>query len=92
MGHLVVNVILIVGHEKLNVEMQRSYGNLMTVLKIPKSGGVSLHAAIRDESALIVLHRSSNWTPATASEYTTISYAPTCTVRSWNLHQESLQQ
>ena len=28
------------GHEKLNVEMQRTYGNRMVVLKIPKSGGV----------------------------------------------------
>jgi polyribonucleotide 5'-hydroxyl-kinase len=33
-------VILVVGHEKLNVEMQRTYGNRMTVVKIPKSGGV----------------------------------------------------
>lgn len=36
-----VNVILIVGHEKLNVEMQRTYGAHLTVVKIPKSGGVS---------------------------------------------------
>ncbi|KAF8503385.1 Clp1-domain-containing protein [Russula emetica] len=35
-----INVILVVGHEKLNVEMQRTYGNRMTVVKIPKSGGV----------------------------------------------------
>ncbi|KAJ4487672.1 Pre-mRNA cleavage complex II protein Clp1-domain-containing protein [Lentinula aciculospora] len=35
-----INTILIVGHEKLNVEMQRSYGSTLTVLKIPKSGGV----------------------------------------------------
>ncbi|KAI0306398.1 Clp1-domain-containing protein [Multifurca ochricompacta] len=35
-----INVILIVGHEKLNVEMQRTYGSRMTVVKIPKSGGV----------------------------------------------------
>ncbi|PSS31060.1 hypothetical protein PHLCEN_2v2392 [Hermanssonia centrifuga] len=35
-----VNVILVVGHEKLNVEMQRTYGSRMTVVKIPKSGGV----------------------------------------------------
>jgi len=35
-----INVILIVGHEKLNVEMQRTYGRQMTVVKIPKSGGV----------------------------------------------------
>ncbi|KAI0031721.1 Clp1-domain-containing protein [Vararia minispora EC-137] len=35
-----INVILVVGHEKLNVEMQRTYGNRMSVVKIPKSGGV----------------------------------------------------
>ncbi|KAJ8523094.1 hypothetical protein ONZ45_g369 [Pleurotus djamor] len=35
-----VNVILVVGHEKLNVEMQRTYGSQLTVVKIPKSGGV----------------------------------------------------
>ncbi|KAI0748375.1 Pre-mRNA cleavage complex II protein Clp1-domain-containing protein [Daedaleopsis nitida] len=35
-----INVILVVGHEKLNMEMQRTYGNRMIVLKIPKSGGV----------------------------------------------------
>lgn len=35
-----INVILVVGHEKLNVEMQRSYGSRLTVVKIPKSGGV----------------------------------------------------
>ncbi|KAI0797538.1 hypothetical protein C8Q75DRAFT_738679 [Abortiporus biennis] len=35
-----INVILVVGHEKLNVEMQRTYGNNISVVKIPKSGGV----------------------------------------------------
>lgn len=34
-------MILVVGHEKLNAEMQRTYGNRITVVKIPKSGGVS---------------------------------------------------
>ena len=38
---LSVNVIVVVGHEKLNVEMQRAYGSVLTVVKIPKSGGVS---------------------------------------------------
>lgn len=38
---LLVNVIVVVGHEKLNVEMQRTYGSTLTVVKIPKSGGVS---------------------------------------------------
>lgn len=36
-----VNAILVVGHEKLNVEMQRAYSSYVTVVKIPKSGGVS---------------------------------------------------
>ncbi|KAG1891418.1 Pre-mRNA cleavage complex II protein Clp1-domain-containing protein [Suillus subluteus] len=35
-----INVILVVGHEKLTVEMQRLFGNRFTVVKIPKSGGV----------------------------------------------------
>ncbi|KAG9318596.1 hypothetical protein JVU11DRAFT_689 [Chiua virens] len=35
-----INVILVVGHEKLNAEMQRLYGSQLTVVKIPKSGGV----------------------------------------------------
>ncbi|KAJ7221034.1 Pre-mRNA cleavage complex II protein Clp1-domain-containing protein [Mycena haematopus] len=35
-----INVILVVGHEKLNVEMQRTYARQLTVVKIPKSGGV----------------------------------------------------
>ncbi|KIM79603.1 hypothetical protein PILCRDRAFT_73915 [Piloderma croceum F 1598] len=35
-----INVILVVGHEKLNVEMQRTYGSRLSVVKIPKSGGV----------------------------------------------------
>jgi hypothetical protein len=37
---VIVNAILVVGHEKLTVEMQRLFGNRLTVLKIPKSGGV----------------------------------------------------
>ena len=41
-----VNVILIVGHEKLNVEMQRTYGKYITVVKIPKSGGVCLFTRV----------------------------------------------
>ena len=36
-----VNAILVVGHEKLNVEMQRTYEKHITVVKVPKSGGVS---------------------------------------------------
>lgn len=40
-----VNVIIVIGHEKLNVEMQRLFGGQnqsrrITVVKIPKSGGV----------------------------------------------------
>jgi hypothetical protein len=37
---LAVNVILVVGHEKLNVEMQRTFGEHINVVKVPKSGGV----------------------------------------------------
>ena len=39
---IIVNVIVVVGHEKLNVEMQRTYGSQLAVVKIPKSGGVGL--------------------------------------------------
>lgn len=35
-----INVILVIGHEKLNVEMQRMFGSQLTVIKLPKSGGV----------------------------------------------------
>ncbi|CAE6523617.1 unnamed protein product [Rhizoctonia solani] len=37
-----INTILIMGHDKLNVELQRIFGNSsgITVLKVPKSGGV----------------------------------------------------
>ncbi|KAG9087418.1 Cleavage polyadenylation factor subunit clp1 [Ceratobasidium sp. 370] len=37
-----VNIILIMGNEKLNVELQRAFGSSgnITVLKVPKSGGV----------------------------------------------------
>ncbi|KAG8733061.1 hypothetical protein FRC11_008942 [Ceratobasidium sp. 423] len=37
-----VNTILIMGHDKLSVELQRIFGNSsgITVLKVPKSGGV----------------------------------------------------
>ncbi|KAF7295436.1 mRNA cleavage and polyadenylation factor CLP1 [Mycena indigotica] len=35
-----INTILVVGHEKLNVELQRAYGSQITVVKVPKSGGV----------------------------------------------------
>ena len=43
-----VNIIVVVGHEKLNVEMQRLFGTYtstnpnITIVKIPKSGGVGL--------------------------------------------------
>ena len=38
-----VNVIVVVGHEKLNVEMQRMFGSKLSVIKLPKSGGLSHH-------------------------------------------------
>ena len=42
----VVNMILVVGHDKLHVEMQRTYGSLLSVVKVPKSGGVSILLSI----------------------------------------------
>ncbi|KAI0672749.1 Pre-mRNA cleavage complex II protein Clp1-domain-containing protein [Trametes maxima] len=52
-----INVILIVGHEKLNVEMQRTYGSRMAVVKIPKSGGVvELDSAYRERVHKYQLH------------------------------------
>ncbi|KAF8912084.1 Pre-mRNA cleavage complex II protein Clp1-domain-containing protein [Gymnopilus junonius] len=45
-----INMIVVVGHEKLNVEMQRTYGSVLTVVKIPKSGGVvELDQAYREK-------------------------------------------
>ncbi|KAL6301804.1 hypothetical protein BKA93DRAFT_795947 [Sparassis latifolia] len=53
-----INVILVVGHEKLNVEMQRIYGNRMAVVKIPKSGGVvELDASYRERIRKYELHK-----------------------------------
>ncbi|THH10484.1 hypothetical protein EW146_g8362 [Bondarzewia mesenterica] len=52
-----VNTILVVGHEKLNVEMHRTYGSRMTVIKIPKSGGVvELDAPYRHRVHVHQLH------------------------------------
>lgn len=38
----IVNVILVVGQEKLSAEMKKHYSKQLTVIKVPKSGGVSL--------------------------------------------------
>ncbi|KZT26576.1 hypothetical protein NEOLEDRAFT_1196965 [Neolentinus lepideus HHB14362 ss-1] len=35
-----INIILVIGHEKLTIEMQRIFGGRINVVKIPKSGGV----------------------------------------------------
>ncbi|PCH37779.1 hypothetical protein WOLCODRAFT_135845 [Wolfiporia cocos MD-104 SS10] len=52
-----INVILVVGHEKLNVEMQRTYGSRVVVVKIPKSGGVvELDAGYRERIRRYQLH------------------------------------
>ncbi|KAH9928548.1 Pre-mRNA cleavage complex II protein Clp1-domain-containing protein [Epithele typhae] len=52
-----INLILVVGHEKLNVEMQRTYGKRLVVLKIPKSGGVVEHdSAYRERIHQYQLH------------------------------------
>ncbi|TRM56420.1 hypothetical protein BD626DRAFT_507954 [Schizophyllum amplum] len=52
-----INVILVLGHEKLNVEMQRSYGSKITVVKVPKSGGVvELDAAYKERIHRYQMH------------------------------------
>ncbi|TFK30170.1 cleavage/polyadenylation factor ia subunit Clp1p [Coprinopsis marcescibilis] len=52
-----INVILVVGHEKLNVEMQRAYGSYVTVVKIPKSGGVvEIDSSYRERVQRYQLH------------------------------------
>ncbi|EKM55104.1 uncharacterized protein PHACADRAFT_120096 [Phanerochaete carnosa HHB-10118-sp] len=53
-----INVILVVGHEKLHVEMQRTYGARgLTIVKIPKSGGVvELDALFRARVLRAQLH------------------------------------
>lgn len=33
-------MVLVVGHEKLAVEMQRTFGQTVNVVKVPKSAGV----------------------------------------------------
>lgn len=43
--HKSVNVIVVVGHERLHVEMQRLFGTYapnsgINIVKVPKSGGV----------------------------------------------------
>lgn len=57
---LPVNVILVVGHEKLNVEMQRAYGSHISVVKIPKSGGVRFAFAFGSPLWLNINYRSSS--------------------------------
>lgn len=87
--HGAVNVILVVGHEKLNVEMQRMYGNRMAVVKIPKSGGVRIDAKLLSRpvphSPSPFHHRSSNLTQLTEPAYTSTNYTRTSTVTSSNL-------
>ncbi|KAF8511121.1 Pre-mRNA cleavage complex II protein Clp1-domain-containing protein [Hysterangium stoloniferum] len=52
-----INVIVVIGHEKLNVEMRREFGNVLSVVKIPKSGGVvDLEFAYRSRVHSLQLH------------------------------------
>ncbi|KAH6918292.1 cleavage/polyadenylation factor ia subunit Clp1p [Coprinopsis sp. MPI-PUGE-AT-0042] len=52
-----INIILVAGHEKLNVEMQRAFGSYVTVVKIPKSGGVvELDQSYRERVRKYQLH------------------------------------
>lgn len=73
-----VNVIVVVGHEKLNVEMQRAYGSILTVVKIPKSGGVC--GRVSGLNQLIILYRSSSWTLPIANASQATRYIVTCMV------------
>lgn len=54
-------MILVVGHEKLNVEMQRTYGNRMTVVKIPKSGGVCICSFLASSMLLFFSLLTCRW-------------------------------
>ncbi|KAI5124303.1 hypothetical protein M0805_008911 [Coniferiporia weirii] len=52
-----INVILVIGHEKLNVEMQRMFGSTISVVKVPKSGGVvDLDLAYRERTHGYQIH------------------------------------
>ena len=44
--NLSVNTVVVVGQEKLYIEMQRTYSSQLAVVKVPKSGGVSLRRLI----------------------------------------------
>ncbi|KAF8590063.1 Clp1-domain-containing protein [Ramaria rubella] len=56
-GLFKINVIIIIGHEKLNVEIRREFGDSLAVIKIPKSGGVvELDFAYRSRVHGLQLH------------------------------------
>jgi hypothetical protein len=74
---LLVNVIVVIGHEKLNVEMRREFGPSLAVVKIPKSGGVSVRRFLLVYQMLIMFIRSSNWTMHIERECTVYNYIPT---------------
>lgn len=77
---LLVNVILVVGHERLSVEMQRTFGERCTVVKVPKSGGVchipSCPCAFCTQAYRII--RLSSWTTLKGNVYRRGNYTATC--------------
>ena len=76
-----INVILVIGHEKLNVEM-RLYGSHLIVVKIPKSGGVCKANFFYVWYLIFSLYFSGR--RAVESEFTAINYTITCGLRtSW---------
>lgn len=81
---LSVNAILVVGHEKLNVEMQRTYGNRIAVVKIPKSGGVSFRVRNASELSLISASRSLSSMRAIANACGNISCRTICTAKPYS--------
>lgn len=70
-------MIVVIGHEKLNVEMRREFGASLAVVKVPKSGGVSVSGFISIYQMLIMFIRSSNWTLHIDRECTVYNYIRT---------------
>jgi len=78
--YYLVNMVVVVGHERLHVEMQRLFGThvspnpAVSVIKVPKSGGVRASTAFCCANLkLPSRYRSWNWTRAIANEYMLIS-------------------
>jgi polyribonucleotide 5'-hydroxyl-kinase len=85
---LLVNVILVVGHERLSVEMQRTFGERCTVVKVPKSGGVCHISSCPRPfcTQAYRISRSSSWTTLKGNVYKRENYTATC-MESQSLHR-----